>query len=225
MKVEWGGSVAEIADTVLVDADLKLAPVGGRPGKRYPGQRLDPGPLRWQVGVSERGEAGGDDAAVDAELRMARSGVNEGDRLTNLNVDLAVRDLGEYDQLLKTLGFSGNGRTGAKAIPVNLHGTALFHGTASGEIAKLDVKGHLQANNLEVRLGDFQTTACGRAANCAGGWCDARKRRRRPMCMWTRWWRMRRYTPQGLAVASSTITQATAVLHVEGSFKAADGPR
>ncbi len=34
-------------------------------------------------------------------------GVNKGDPLTSLRVDLTVRDLGEYDQLLQTLGFRG----------------------------------------------------------------------------------------------------------------------
>ena len=80
-------------------------------------------------------------------------GVNNGDPLTALRVDLTVRDLGEYDQLLTTLDLEGNGKRGAAAIPLTLHGAMQFNGTANGAIADLDVKGHLQATAVEMKLG------------------------------------------------------------------------
>jgi translocation and assembly module TamB len=229
VKVEWGGPATDISDTVQVDADLVLAPVG----PKYPRDI----PLTGQI----LGHYDGLREAVDVKklsLQTPQSsltatgvlGVNNGDRLTALNVDLAVRDLSEYDQLLVTLGLSGNGKTGAKAIPINLNGTAHFHGTASGEIAKLDVKGHLQANDLEVRLGDIQTalaptapasqtnlvtvaTTSGSPARPAAATSTATDVHIDSLVADAE------YTPQGLAVASSTVTQGTAVLHVSGSFK------
>jgi translocation and assembly module TamB len=66
---------------------------------------------------------------------------------------MTVRDLGEFDQLLQTLGFEANGKKGTAAMPVVLHGGLVFHGTASGRAADLDVKGHLQGTQLEVKLG------------------------------------------------------------------------
>ncbi len=157
VKVEWGGPVVNIADSVLVDADLTLGPTG----VRRKGALSDI-PVSGQI----LGHYDGKSETVKLQkiaLNTPRStltaggvlGVSSGDPLTELNVDLQLRDLGEYDQLLRTLGLTGNGKKGAAAIPVALHGSAHFHGTARGAIANLDVKGHLEANNLEVLLGEI----------------------------------------------------------------------
>src|ERR1019366_9759139 len=76
-------------------------------------------------------------------------GVNLGDPLTDLRVDMTVRDLGEFDQLLQTLGFAANGKKGTAAVPVVLHGGLVFNGTASGRAADLDMKGHVEGSQLE----------------------------------------------------------------------------
>ena len=228
VKVEWGGPATDIADTVLVDADLGLSPVGLRRkgiNSDIPisGQILGHYDGKSEVVNIKRLEA---DTPQSTLVATGVLGVNLGDPLTALNVDLNLRNLGEYDQLLRTLGLTGNGKKGAAAIPVDLHGQATFHGTARGAIAKLDVKGHLEANNLEVRLGDFQTPppVAAPKANLINAAltttpttapvpptntdihidsliADAE------------------YTPAGLAVASSTITQGSAVLHLAGAFK------
>ncbi len=238
VTVEWGGPATDISDTVQVQADLTLAPVGSRPGKdipvsgqilgHYDGSREVVNVTRLAVSTPQS------NLTADGVL-----GVNVGDPLTALNVDLTVRDLGEYDQLLTTLGLTGNGKKGAKAIPVTLHGTAAFQGTARGAIAKLDVKGHLQANNLEVRLGDFipppaQTQVSGSRPQAPGSVnliiaaaTSGSTPAATPAVATTTPTDVHidslvadaEYTPQGLAVASSTITQGSAVLHVAGSFK------
>jgi translocation and assembly module TamB len=231
VKVEWGGPATAIADTVQVQADLSLAPTGSRSGRDIP--------LSGKV----VGHYDGGREVVDVQ-RLALStpqsnlnadgvlGVNAGDRLTALNVNLNVRDLGEYDKLLTTLGVSGNGKKGAKAIPITLHGDAAFEGTARGALAKLDVKGHLQANNLEVLLGNFVTapgpspgTASTNlitvaATSAAAGAPVVAANASTPTDVHIdSLVADAEYTPAGLAVASSTITQGTAVLHVAGSFK------
>jgi translocation and assembly module TamB len=236
VKVEWGGPVTNIADSVQVDADLDLRPVGSKSSRdipvggkilgHYDGAREVVNVTRLAVTTPESS------LSADGVL-----GVAAGDPLTALNVDLQVRDFGEYDQLLTTLGLTGNGKKGAKAIPVDLHGSAQFHGTARGALARLDVKGHLEANNLEVRLGDLQTpapaTASAATSNLSSphanllavaSTSNTTLRASAPVAAPTdvhidSLVADAEYTPQGLAVAQSTITQGSAVLHVAGSFK------
>jgi translocation and assembly module TamB len=230
VKVEWGGPATDIPDTVQVDADLTLAPVRSA---RDPHFARDI-PITGQIfghydGAREAVNVKNLAVSTPQSSLVATGvlGVNLGDRLTALSVDLTVRDLGEFDQLLTTLGLEGNGKKGAKAIPVNLHGSAQFHGTASGEIAKLDVKGHLQANNLEVRLGDFQTPpAAAQPQNLMTVAMNTNPASPKPASAANNTdvhidslVADAEYTPQGLAVASSTITQGSAVLHVAGTFK------
>jgi translocation and assembly module TamB len=122
-------------------------------------------------------------------------GVNIGDPLTALHVDFTVGDLSEYDQLLQTLDFEANGKKGTAAIPAALHGAVEFQGSASGPIADLDLKGHLQGSQVEALLGraDVQLDSV-----VADG----------------------EFSPYGgLALVSSTIKRGTAVLNVGGSFR------
>ena len=226
VKVEWGGPATDVSRTVVVDAQLALSPTGvkrrnalsdipvnGDLVARYDGNNQTVGITRLALRTPQ--------STLSANGTL---GVATGDRLTALNVDLSLRDLGEYDQLLQTLQLTGNGKKGAAAIPIALHGSAQFHGTAHGEIAKLDVKGHLEANNLELLRGEVSsasttpppanliTVAKGSTPYAAPApaptdihidslVADAE------------------YTPAGLAVASSTIKQGSAVLHLAGSFK------
>jgi translocation and assembly module TamB len=229
VKAEWGGPVANINDSVLVDADLKLAPVQAHRTRDVPVSGIILGHYdgKTQTVNIQKIQANTLSSTLVASGVL---GVNQGDPMTALNVDLQVRDLGEYDQLLKTLGLTGNGKTGTAAIPVTLHGDAHFHGTARGAIAKLDVKGHLEADNLEVRLGDFQTVApppappanlLTAAVTSATGSAPAAPVVTPPSTdvHIDSLVADAEYTPQGLAVASSTIKQGTAVLNVSGAFK------
>ena len=226
VKVEWGGPVTEVADSVLVDADLKLSPVGGRSRETPITGRV----LGHYDGKSETVLLKEVTANTLGSTLTASGvlGVNAGDPLTALKVDLSVRDLGEYDQLLRTLGLTGNGKTGSAAIPVNLHGTAVFHGTARGAIAKLDVKGHLEADNLEVRLGDFAVpapAAVGARGNLLTAAATSPAAVVTPAPAGTTDVHIdslvadAEYTPQGLAVGSSSIRRGTAVLNLAGTFK------
>jgi len=79
-------------------------------------------------------------------------GVDNGDPLTQLNADATTHDLGEFDQLFRTLGLQYHGKKGMETVPLVLHGDAHFHGTASGPVEMLDVKGHVDAQNFELIL-------------------------------------------------------------------------
>src|SRR5581483_1952825 len=198
VKVEWGGPAKDIPSSVQVDADLKLAPTGVP--RRGAAANI---PVSGVVNAHYDGRS----QVVNIKTVNVKTpgttllvsgvlGVNNGDPLTNLQVNLQARNLAEFDQTLQTLGFQANGKRGSAAIPVDLHGTMSFVGTAKGAVRTLDVKGHLEADNLLVHLGseaDIQIDSVVADAE---------------------------YAPNtGLAIASSTITRNTAVLNVAGSFR------
>jgi len=202
VKVEWGGPAKNVADTVEVDANLSLSPTGmKRPGA------LSDIPVSGQV----LGHYMGKSEVVQIQRLAFQTpqstlnasgvlGVNQGDRLTDLRTDLTVRDLSEYDQLLQTLGLTANGKKGTAAIPVVLHGSLEFNGTAKGAVADLALKGHLLASQVEVKLGTPPNIATDVQIDSivADG----------------------EYSPDaGLAVASSTIKRGTAVLNLSGTVR------
>jgi len=197
VKVEWGGPAKYVADTVEVDGDLKFEPTGvKRKGA------LNDVPVTGQALAHYTGK--NETVRIQrVTLQMPGTnfeasgilGVNAGDPLTDLRVDLTARDLSEFNQLLTTLDLEGNGKRGAAAIPVVLHGAMQFNGTAKGRIADLDVKGHLQADNVEFAL---NTTDVLLDSVVADG----------------------EYSPnEGVALVSSTIKRGSALLNVEGKIE------
>jgi translocation and assembly module TamB len=194
VKVEWGGPAKDIADTVEVDGDLTFTPTGvkrrgalndvpvsGRALAHYTGSNET---VRIQSITLQMPETNFEASGV--------LGVNAGDPLTALRVDLTVRDLSEYNQLLTTLDLEANGRRGTAAIPIKLHGAMQFNGTAHGRIADLDVKGHLQTTNAEFALGTTDVMIDSLVTDAE-------------------------YSPNtGVVVASSTIRRGTAVLNLVG---------
>jgi translocation and assembly module TamB len=197
VKVEWGGPVADVAQSVVVNADLKMAPTGAR----------STGVLQnIPVTGSVLAEYRGDREVVNITRMTAQTpattvtangvlGVNKGDALTRLQLDASFRDLGEFDSVLNAVGYEQNGKKGSAALPIVLHGQANFHGTASGPILNLDIKGHAEAQELEAKLGTAGDVLIDSIV------ADAE------------------YAPADVTVASSTIKRGTAVLNVAGSFK------
>ena len=197
VKVEWGGPAKYISDTVEVDGNLTFGPTGvKRPGA------LNDVPVTGQTLAHYTGR---NETVLIQKITLQMPatnfeasgvlGVNEGDRLTDLRVDMTVRGLSEYNQLLTTLSLEGNGKRGAAAIPVTLHGAMQFDGTAKGRIADLDVKGHIQATNAEFALGTTDVLIDSVVADAE-------------------------YSPNsGVLVASSTIKRGSAVLNLEGKIE------
>ncbi len=198
VQVEWGGSEKDVADSVQVEADLTLTPTGAkRKGA------LNDVPINGHTKAHYDGKT--EVVRIqEVTLKMPQStleasgvlGVNAGDPLTMLRAELTVRDLNEYNQLLTTLDLEGFGKKGRAAIPIALHGGLQFNGTARGKIADLDMKGHLEMQNFEMKLADTADVLIDSLV--ADG----------------------EYSPNsGVALASSTITRGAAVLNVEGTFK------
>jgi translocation and assembly module TamB len=197
VTVEWGGPAKYISDTVEVQGNLTLAPTGVRRRGALSDIPITGSVLAHYTGSNE---------TVRIERLMFQTpqsslqasgvlGVNAGDALTALRTDLTVRDLGEYNQLLLTLGLEGNGKKGRAAIPVELHGALVFNGTASGPVANLDVKGHLQAAGVELALGTTDVQVDSIVADAE-------------------------YSPnRGVLVAQSTLKRGTAVMNVAGVLR------
>jgi translocation and assembly module TamB len=197
VKMEWGGPAKDIADTVVADGTLKFSPtrvhrrgalsdipVTGQAQAHYSGSNET---VQIQSVTIQTPQSNIDASGV--------LGVNKGDPLTALRVDMTVRDIGEYNQLLLTLGLEGNGKKGAAAIPVVLHGALQFNGTARGAIRDLDVKGHLDAQNVEAKIGTTDALIDSIVADAE-------------------------YSPNsGVLVAASTIKRGTAVLNVTGDLE------
>ena len=196
--VQWNGPVEKVADTVQVQSDLTLGPTGV-----VRRSALSNVPVTGQIQAHYDGRVEVVNIArltfQSPQSSLAASGilgVNLGDPLTSLHVNLQTRDLAEFDQLLTTLDLEAFGKKGRAAIPVSLHGTMDFTGTASGRIADLDAKGHLVVNDLALQLGTLGD------AHIDSVVVDGD------------------YSPnEGLLVASSTIERGTAVLNVAGTFR------
>ncbi len=198
VKVEWGGPVADVSETVTVDGDINFKPTGvkrkgalnnvpitGEAVARYDGKNET---VNIQNVILVTPESSTEASGI--------LGVNEGDPLTDLHADMTVRDLGEFDQLLQTLGFAANGKKGTAAVPVVLHGAVAFQGTAKGRAADLDMKGHFEGSQIEVKLDKELDTLVDSVVADAEFSYDS-----------------------GLAIASSTIKRGSAVLNVTGTMK------
>lgn len=198
VKVEWGGPPTNIADTVMIDGDIKFRPTGVKRRGALNNVPMTGEAVAHYDGKKEVVNIQHVILTTPASSTEATGvlGVNQGDPLTNLNVDMTVRDLGEFDQLLQTLGFAANGKKGTAAVPVVLHGGVAFHGTASGRAANLDLKGHLEGSQLEVKLGsELDTQVDSIVADAEYSY------------------------ESGLAIANSTIKRGSAVLNVTGTMK------
>ena len=196
VKAEWGGPAKNIDDTVEIDGNLTFAPTGVKRRGALNDVPVTGHALAHYTGSNETVRI------QQISLQMPETnfeasgilGVNAGDPLTDLRVDMTVRDLSEYNQLLTTLDLEGNGKKGTAAIPVVLHGAMQFNGTARGKIADLDVKGHLQATNAEFALGTIDVLIDSVVTDAE-------------------------YSPNtGVVVATSTIKRGTAVLNVAGKI-------
>jgi translocation and assembly module TamB len=194
VKVEWGGPAKDISDTVEVDGNLTFAPTGVKRKGALNDVPVSGQTLAHYSGSNETVRIQ-NVTLQTPETNLVASGVlgvNKGDPLTALRVDLTVRELSEYNQLLTTLDLEANGKRGRAAIPVTLHGAMVFNGTANGRIADLDVKGHLQATNAEFALGTTDVLIDSVVTDAE-------------------------YSPNtGVVVASSTIKRGSAVLNLEG---------
>ena len=195
LHVEWGGNTNDLPKSVVVQADLRLASQGVR--RRGALQDV---PVNGVVkaeyhGMNELLTIQRFEAHTPASNLNVTGSLALDNYVTNLNVQADLRDLSEFDSVLNATGYKANGKQGSAALPVALHGDAHFQGTVKGPVSDIDVKGHLQANQLLANVGTTGDVAIDSVT------ADAE------------------YKASGITVANSTIQRGTAVLQVSGAVQ------
>jgi translocation and assembly module TamB len=71
---------------------------------------------------------------------------------TALSVAFHSGNLGEFDTVLRDLGFRRNGKSGVSALPVDMAGETDFHGTWMGSLVDPHLSGSLKATQLAVEM-------------------------------------------------------------------------
>ena len=67
-------------------------------------------------------------------------------------VEVRSHNLAEFDQVLRDLGLTRNGKAGSAALPISLGGQASFSGTWTGSLLDPHLSGSLTANDLTFEL-------------------------------------------------------------------------
>jgi translocation and assembly module TamB len=80
---------------------------------------------------------------------------------SSIAIDFQSHDLGEFDPLLRDLGLTRNGKTGAAALSISLGGNSDFHGTWSGSVMDPHIAGNIQATNLSIEVPPGSNEASG----------------------------------------------------------------
>jgi len=71
---------------------------------------------------------------------------------SGLNVDFQSRNLGDFDAVLRDLGLSRNGKSGAAALPVELTGQGDFHGAWTNSLVDPHIAGTAKATQLAIEM-------------------------------------------------------------------------
>jgi translocation and assembly module TamB len=71
---------------------------------------------------------------------------------TGIALEFHSHDLREFDTLLRDLGLTRNGASGAAALPIALNGEADFRGSWTGSLADPHLSGDVSANNLTIEI-------------------------------------------------------------------------
>ena len=137
--------------TLAVDAFFNLSP----PGQAIAGEVATSGEV--DANYTQR------DGAVDVrqlDLRMPSSHLQAHGHLgaypiaspTDLDLDFHSRNLGEFDTVLRDLGLKRAGKQGTAALPVDLAGEAIFHGTWTGSLVDPHLAGSAKATQLAIEF-------------------------------------------------------------------------
>jgi translocation and assembly module TamB len=146
-----------------------------------------------------------------SEVRVSGSlGAYPITRASNLQVNLKTANIGEFDRTLATLGVASGGKTGVKALPVELHGQAEFAGTIRESILKPDVKGQLSATNFDLV---FSTAG---KAGAAVGTGEAREH----SVHWDSITAGAEYSSERIAIAQAALVHGPETVHLSGELDA-----
>lgn len=122
-----------------------------------------------------------------------------------LNVEFHSGNLSEFDTLLRELGMQANGRSGASALPVALHGQSEFHGTWNGSLLDPHLSGAARATQLSVELPPSAWDAEKKARWLSWDWVEASGS----------------YSAEKITIEHAQLHQGQSSLDVSGSLAAA----
>lgn len=144
VKLTWTGSATDLA----AEAQIALRAPGKLPGGTVP--------VNGNIDVTYLGASS---SLLVHQLKLDTPGTHlqatggvglAAGAHAQLQTQLSVSNLGEFNQALASLGQGGKG--GSAALPVALHGQVTFNGVVTGSLAAPSVNGHLAANDFDVLL-------------------------------------------------------------------------
>ena len=199
---DWAGS----ATTFTAGAKVTLMP----PQKPTPGRAPMYGTVDAQYSnVSGLVEVHSLDVHTPAsEVRVTGSlGVYPITRASQLQATVTTSNIAEFDRTLATLGVASQGKTGANALPVALHGQAQISATITQSILNPDVKGHVNATDFDLIL----------PASGAPSGQGAQQRRE---IHWDSIDASAEYSSERIAVAQAVLKNGPAAVHLSGELDA-----
>ena len=206
-KVDWTGS----AMAFTASADMTLSPPVQLTAGRVPMY----GTIEAQYSnVKGLVDIGSFDVHTPAsEVRVTGSlGAYPITRASDLQVAVNTADLSEFDRALTTLGVSSGGKTGLKALPAAFHGKADFTGTIQQSILKPDVKGHVDAADVDLTFS--APSSLGPAGAATGAAPQERTIHLDSMSGDAE------YSSQRISVAQAVLTHGPAKVHLSGELDA-----
>uniref|UniRef100_A0A7V5CSH4 Translocation and assembly module TamB C-terminal domain-containing protein n=1 Tax=Acidobacterium capsulatum TaxID=33075 RepID=A0A7V5CSH4_9BACT len=153
-------------------------------------------------------------------------GINPSMHGSLLTASVMTSNLAEFDKVLAAFDVSSGRNRPAALVPVDIHGSASFHGTVTGTASAPDVRGHLEANHVELVLSHPAAqkaqlkpvsaqsaapgTSAGNTAAPATIMIDTVKADAE-------------YSPQRVTLQQATMTSGQAVVHLSGTLQATKG--
>lgn len=130
------------------------------------------------------------------------------DSPSNLAIEFHSHDLGEFDAVLRDLGFHRQGRAGTAALPATLGGQADFSGNWTGSLIDPHLSGSLKATNVAIELPPDASSTSGSPRSIRWDSINATGS----------------YSAPRISVDHSQLTRGKATLRLEGTLTAAPTP-
>jgi translocation and assembly module TamB len=127
---------------------------------------------------------------------------------TSLKVDGQSHDLSDFDAVLRDLGLSHEGKTGAAALPVSLKGQADFHMMWTGSLMSPRLNGSLKATQIGIEI-----PATGNDPSAQPHWVS-----------WDEIDADGNYDAENILIAHSQLRRGSSQISIEGTIAAAAEP-
>ena len=217
VNLDWKGS----SDSFVIDAKLALvAPATPLHGEVPLNGTIDAqyiNPIGGVVIRSFTAQTPGTQIQVSGAL-----GVYPLSRPSKIDATLTTTNLAEFDRTLTTLGLSAEGHTGVKAIPVALHGEAIFRGTVTRSILAPEVKGHLTATSFDLIYSSAPEPAPAQPPH-AESVAQASPQPPSPAVHTIHWDSLdadAEYAPEIISVSKAALVRGSTTIHASGELHA-----